>query len=125
MGIRTQRSCLWATGNDVNAAARCDAHASNATHVSKPPRSNRQKLARLEIVVTHTEQRPEANSNRQFLRALWPLPWIQLQHEGLQLQLRGIFRHSETTGRTDIAAQERTCPVGRAVAGEMQQRSEP
>jgi hypothetical protein len=91
MGIRTQTSRVWATGNTANVPAHCDAHTSNATHVTKPPRSNRQNLARLEIVVTHTEQRPESNSNRQFLRPSEPLPWIQLQHEGLQLIQRGIF----------------------------------
>jgi hypothetical protein len=80
MGIGTQAQCVPATN--------CGA---DATHVSKPPRSNRQNLARLEIVVTHSEQKPEANSNRQFLRPSRPLPWIQLQHEGLQLQLGGIF----------------------------------
>jgi hypothetical protein len=79
------------TRNTTSRPAPCDAHNSNATHVTKPPRSNRQNLARLEIAVTHTEQRPEPNSNRQFLRPSEPLPWIQLQHEGLQLIQRGIF----------------------------------
>jgi hypothetical protein len=58
----------------------------HATHVTKPPRSNRQNLARLEIAVTQTKQSPEPISNRQFLRPSTPLPWIQLQHEALQLQ---------------------------------------
>jgi hypothetical protein len=62
------------------------------THVSKPPRSNRQNLARLEIVVTLTKQSPNPKSNRQFFRPFAPLPWTQLQHEASQLKLTGHFR---------------------------------
>jgi hypothetical protein len=70
-------------------SARADTKTTNATHVTKPPISNRQKLARLEIVATPTEQSPDPKSNRQFLRLSRPLPWIQWQHQALQLQLPG------------------------------------
>ena len=66
----------------------------HATHVTKPPRSNRQNLARLEIAVTQTNQSPDPISNRQFLGPSAPLPWTQLQHEALQLQHPG---HSHRT----------------------------
>jgi hypothetical protein len=66
-------------------------HGADATHVTKPPHSNRQNLARLEIVATPTQQSSNPISNRQFLGPLRLLPWIQLQHEARQLQLCGIL----------------------------------
>src|ERR1700734_2706880 len=80
---------MKATATAANASAPRAAHAPNAIHVTKPPRSNRQNLARLEIVVTPSQQSPDPFSNRQFLRPPSPLPWTQLIHEALQLQLPG------------------------------------
>jgi hypothetical protein len=72
---------------------RAETKTTNATHVTKPPISNRQNLARLEIVATPTERSPDPKSNRQFLWLSTLLTWIQLQHEALQLQLPGqLFR---------------------------------
>jgi hypothetical protein len=84
-----------------------------ATHVTKPPRSNRQILARLEIAVTPTKQSPNPISNRQFLRPLASLPWIQLQHEALQLQHTGHSYQTNsaiTLGESPIAS---PAPEGR------------
>jgi hypothetical protein len=64
LGTRTTRA--QPAANDANASTPRDAHASNATHGKKLPISNRQKLARLESVVTHTEQSPKINTNRHF-----------------------------------------------------------
>jgi hypothetical protein len=68
----------------------------HATHVTKPPRSNRQNLARLEIAATHSQQSPEPISNRQFFIPSPPLPWIQLQHEALQLQHTGHLHRTRS-----------------------------
>jgi hypothetical protein len=92
MGLGTRTTRAQTTANGANASTPRAAHAPNATRVSKPPRSNRQNLARLEIVVTPSQQKPNPKSNRQFLRPSRPLPWIQLIHEALQLQLTGHSR---------------------------------
>jgi hypothetical protein len=75
------------------------------THVTKLPRSNRQNLARLEIVATLTKQSPNPNSNRQFLGPSTPLPWPQLQHEASQLQLTGHFCPPSAPGPATQAPQ--------------------
>lgn len=88
----------------LQSAARRDTH---ATHGKKLPFSNRQNFARLEIVVTHSEQSAEPISNRQFLRPFPLLPWIQLKIQSLQLQLPGHFhrRHicTQRPDRTFVA----------------------
>jgi hypothetical protein len=85
----------------------------HATHVSKPPRSNRQNLARLEIVVTPSEQSPAPISNRQFLRPLALLPWIQLQHEAFQLQLPGHFHRTNSASASEQFPITAPAPEGR------------
>lgn len=85
----------------------------HATHVTKPPRSNRQNLARLEIAVTPTKQSPNAISNRQFLRPSRPLPWIQLIHEAFQLQHTGHFYPSNSAPTTEEFPLPAPAPQGR------------
>jgi hypothetical protein len=87
------------------------------THVSKPPRSNRQNLARLEIVATHTKQSPDAISNRQFFRLSPPLPWIQLQHEAFQLQQPGHFYEANSASTSEESAIDVSAPEGRQRLG--------
>ena len=89
----------------------------HATHVTKPPRSNRQNLARLEIAATPTKQSPEPISNRQFLRHFTPLPWIQLQHEALQLQQPGHSHRKKSAPRSRASLIAAPVPEGRQRLG--------
>ncbi len=89
----------------------------HATHVTKPPRSNRQNLARLEIAVTPTKQSPEPISNRQFLRLPAPLPWIQLQLEPLQLKQPGHPHRKNSAPRSGASLIAASVPEGRQRLG--------
>jgi hypothetical protein len=98
-------------------SARADTKTTNPTHVTKPPISNRQKLARLEIVVTHTEQTPDPISNRQFLRPARPLPWIQLQLKALQLKLPGHLYPTKSAAPSEEIHGVAPAPDGRPTLG--------
>ncbi len=97
--------------------AQAPANDANATHGKILPISNRQKLARLEIVVTHTEQTPDPISNRQFLRPARPLPWIQLQLKTLQLQLPGHLYPTKSAAPSEEIHGVAPAPEGRPTLG--------
>jgi hypothetical protein len=85
----------------------------HATHVTKPPRSNRQNLARLEIAATDSQQSPEPISNRQFLWLSPPLPWTQLQHEDRQLQHIGHLHRTRSAFTPGASPVVTPAPEGR------------
>jgi hypothetical protein len=85
----------------------------HATHVTKPPRSNRQNLARLEIVTSQTKHSPKPISNRQFLGPSTPLPWIQLQHEAFQLIQTGHSHRTNSAITPEMSPIATPAPQGR------------
>jgi hypothetical protein len=89
----------------------------HATHVTKPPISNRQNLARLEIAATPTKQSPNPISNRQFFDPSTPLPWIQLQHEALQLIQTGHPHRTNSANAPKESPVAPPAPQGRQRLG--------